>query len=218
MNDNCLLMFGHMRYIDVNYINNFFSNFDVFIQSSNTHNFDEQIKSINNLKHYESNVLDFSHLPEKKGQGRVRNIYSMWRSVFLCGSMKVKHEEIRNKKYERVLIQRSDLVFNNSINFGSIDHNTVCTHDSNFRGNRKHLINDHMCVTNSENADRYTSLFNNIDDYFNRSHDFVSENILRLHIDSLKIPHSIHIFDYSIKARDVHKETKDWKSIERRDD
>lgn len=216
MNKNCVLMFGHMRYIDVNYIDSFFSDFDVFIHTSNNHNFDNQIKLIKNLKSYESNSYDFSHLPEYKQRGRVRNIHSMWRSVYLCGSMKSKYEQISNEKYERVLIQRSDLVFNNHISFDEIDYNTVCTHDTNYKDNCVEFINDHMCITNSENADKYTSLFNYITDYFHRPIEFVSEIILRTHIEDMKLKHNTHIFDYSIKARNVHGEPDDWKSIERR--
>lgn len=216
MNKSCLLMFGHMRYIDVNYINSFFSNFDVFVHTSNTHSFENQIKSITNLKSYECNSYDFSYLPEYKHRGRVRNIHSMWRSIFICGSMKRKYEETHASKYERVLIQRSDLVFNDSIPYDSIDYDTICTHDTNFRGDCVGFINDHMCLTNSDNADKYTSLFNYITDYFNRPIEFVSEIILRTHMEDMHLRHSTHIFDYSIKARNVHGEPEDWKSIERR--
>jgi hypothetical protein len=216
MKKNCLLMFGHMRYIDVNYINNFFSDFDVFIHSSNTHDFIDQINSITNLKQYESSTYDFSYLPEYKQRGRVRNIHSMWRSVNICGSMKIKHEELMNQKYERVLIQRSDLIFNSSIPYDSIDYNTICTHDTNYKNDCFGFVNDHMCLTNSENADKYTSLFNYITDYLNRPIEFVSEIILRVHLEEMKLKHSMCIFDYSIKARNIHGEPDDWKSIDRR--
>lgn len=216
MNKNCLLMFGHMRYLDVNYINSFFSDFDVFIHTSNNHNFTDQINSIVNLKHYESSTCDFSHLPEYKHRGRVRNIHSMWRSVNLCGTMKIKHEELMNQKYERVLIQRSDLVFNSPIPYDSVNYNTICTHDTNYKNECIGFVNDHMCLTNSENADQYTSLFNYITNYLHRPVEFVSEIILRVHLEDMKLKHSMCIFDYSIKARNVHGEPDDWKSIERR--
>lgn len=216
MNKSCLLMFGHMRYIDVNYINSFFSNFDVFIHTSNTHSFENQIKTITNLKSYECSSYDFSHLPEHKDRGRVRNIYSMWRSVSICGSMKRKNEELFGQKYKQVLIQRSDLIFNSQIPYNLIDFDTICTHDTNYRNECTGFINDHMCLTNSKNADKYASLFDYIDGYFNHPNEFVSEIILRTHMENMKLKHSMYIFDYSIKARNVHNEPEDWKSIERR--
>ena len=216
MNPNCLLMFGHMRYMDVNYVNNFFHDFDIFIHSSNKHSFDESIGSVINLVDYESSECSFDHLPVYKQRGRVRNIYSMWRSVQCCGQMKQRYEQKNGIKYNRVLIQRSDLVFNSPIPYESINYDTVCTHDTNYKNECSGFVNDHMCLTSSENADKYTSLFSCLTDYFNSSCEFVSEIILRLHLEQTKVQHSTFIFDYSIKARYVHGEPDDWKSIERR--
>jgi len=117
---------------------------------------------------------------------RPLSLYSMYYSILKSNELKSKYEVEKQFKYDLVIRCRFDIIFNTF----NLDLETINTDLVYVSGEINPYPNDQFAVSNSENMDKYASLFNNIKLYYGKGFkEFVNEKILRYHISeqNLKI-------------------------------
>lgn len=196
----CICIFGEYRVFDNDYINNVFGDYDVFIHS----NVDYVYINIKKLKGYlidtcinnTVNAIDTLY-----GKTYPNKIYSMFYSVMMSNQLKLKYEEDNNFKYDLVIMVRSDLFFDIDTNF-VLDTNVLNINDNMYSGiHVNKFLNDHFCISSSENIDKYSSLYKNINEYVTND-EMVAEIILKKHIDKMLLNTKLSKFTYIIKRND----------------
>lgn len=107
------------------------------------------------------------------------SLYSMYYSVKTSNSLKKFYENKNNFVYDIVIRARFDILFEKfDIDFNDIDLSYIYTHTVGLDH-----PNDQFAISNSENMDYYSSLFDKIDDYYKEGFDrFVGERLLKYHL------------------------------------
>lgn len=110
--------------------------------------------------------------------------YSMFYSIKVSNDLKLLYEKKNNFKYDAVIRCRFDILIENfDINLSEIDLSYIYT-DTVGNG----FPNDQFGLSNSENMDYYSSLFDKIDNYYNEGvRNFVGERLLRYHLKDSKL-------------------------------
>lgn len=139
------------------------------------------------LYNFES-PMDFNDKVDKYDEKRVLGVYprsikashSMFYSIMKCNDLKIKYEKDNNFKYDCVIRARFDYNLNTKIDVSKLDLNNIyvnngCTHE-------KLCVNDHIAISNSDNIDYYSDVFNNIDNIYNEGSRYNPEVILGRYI------------------------------------
>ena len=110
--------------------------------------------------------------------------YSMFYSIKVSNDLKSFYEKKNNFKYDAVIRCRFDISIENfDINLSEIDLSYIYT-DTVGNG----FPNDQFGLSNSENMDYYSSLFDKINNYYNEGvRNFVGERLLRYHLKDSKL-------------------------------
>jgi len=132
--------------------------------------------------------IDFNDKVDKYDEERVLGVYpriiktshSMFYSIMKCNDLKLKYEQYNNFKYDCVVRARFDYNLNTKIDVSKLDLNNIyvnngCTHE-------KLCVNDHIAISNSDNIDYYSDVFNNIDNIYNEGSRYNPEVILGRYI------------------------------------
>ena len=132
--------------------------------------------------------IDFNYKVDKYDEERVLGVYpriiktshSMFYSIMKCNDLKLKYEQDNNFKYDCVIRARFDYNLNTKIDVSKLDLNNIyvnngCTHEN-------LCVNDHISISNSDNIDYYSDVFNNIDNIYNKGSRYNPEVILGRYI------------------------------------
>jgi hypothetical protein len=108
------------------------------------------------------------------------SLYSMFYSIKISNELKKFYEIKNNFKYDVVIRCRFDILIEKfEINLYNFDSSFINTHSV---GNG--FPNDQLAISNSENMDYYSSLFDKIEEYYNNGfRGFVGERLLRHHLN-----------------------------------
>jgi hypothetical protein len=144
---------------------------DIFIFSWETDKEKEFTDLLNPKKMKLVPQINFDPPAHLKGRSEKRVLahYSRWYGFKEVMKLKSEYEKENNFKYDLVINARFDLCFNRSINFDNIDTNKF--HIPELPGSNygwpsgSPEILDHMFGSNSENMDKYSSLFDKLDEY-----------------------------------------------------
>lgn len=152
-------------------------------------NITEDAINLYNPKLYKfDSQIDFKDKVDKYDEKRVLGVYpriietshSMFCSIMKCNDLKIKYEKDNNFKYDCVIRARFDYNLNTKIDVSKLDLNNIyvnngCTHE-------QLCINDHIAISNSDNIDYYSDVFNNIDNIYNEGSRYNPEVILGRYI------------------------------------
>lgn len=194
-------IYGELRVFDVNYINEFYKDYDVFIHTYSSGDLAEIIEGLDNLKSILVEPLKNFGYPETEdsyfGLCKPNNIVSMFHSLFQTTELKRAYEKEFDFKYDLVVTSRSDLFFEEAIK-EDIDLNVLNINDNFYSGMHAGLfVNDHFCISSSENIDKYSNVINVLEKNVVGRH-FIAERILNNHLQSIGIPIKLGTYYYSI--------------------
>jgi hypothetical protein len=109
-----------------------------------------------------------------------QSLYSMFYSINVSNNLKKFYEIKNNFKYDIVIRCRFDILIEKfEIDLFNFDLSYIHTY-----GVGNGFPNDQFAVSNSDNMDYYSSLFERIDEYHNKGFkNFVGERLLRHHLN-----------------------------------
>ena len=145
---------------------------DIFLFSWEVDKEEEFKKYLNPKKMKLIPQIDFEIPEHLKGKNDKRVIahYSRWYGVKEVMKLKKEYEEENNFKYDLVVNARFDLCYNRLFDFGSLPTNEfhIPIHpDKVYYGwpSENPEILDHIFASSSENMDKYSNLFDKLDEY-----------------------------------------------------
>jgi hypothetical protein len=219
-----LCISGFMRYYHKNIISlqkYFPYQFDTFIHTWNTkdHHISEQLNKseIQNLYNpisiiYENPInFDISQELKDKNIYNKRNlngILSMYYKIYQCNQLKIFHENQNNFKYDVVIRYRSDIELLQTFNLNNYSKINIPKYGD-FTG-----ICDQIAYSNSENMDKYSNLYLNINNYIqdmlcSDPEAFMKNHLLNLGISVTRFDLNYNLLSHGVTRKNFDVE-KSW--------
>jgi hypothetical protein len=188
----------------VNYFNEFFHDFDIFIHTHQIGTYNDDILKIKRLKMYTVSTCEYEHLSQSiayesdgvKHNLRPQNTLRM--NYTINQTLSSLYLNKNYSTYDLCMLYRSDLMFHHSINYESLNLNVlniadICEYDD--------MIPDQFCISHPNNI---MSVYKNI--YYkiprlvdsNNPRTWIPEHILKTCVDEIGIDVEYQTYRYSI--------------------
>tara|TARA_R110002167_G_scaffold258994_4_gene465524 strand:+ start:456 stop:1169 length:714 start_codon:yes stop_codon:yes gene_type:complete len=110
----------------------------------------------------------------------IKRVKSMFYSILRCNELKCKYEKDNNFKYDCVIRLRFDFQIQSPLLL-DMDLNKISIKDE--KSHDEYSVNDHIAISNSDNMDIYSNVYNDFGDIYNKEKcHFNPEMILGRHL------------------------------------
>lgn len=156
---------------------------DVFIHSWTLDKKDEIISKYKPLKYIIENQINFDNRKTIKIKKRgdhfyFTNMYSNFYSLQICNNLKKEYELEKKITYDCVIHSRFDLMIKIIDDLNKLDLNNI--YFPKIMKNPHYYV-DYMFISNSENMDLFSDLYNHIEEYFPELQKMTSQGELLNH-------------------------------------
>ena len=173
------------------------NNVDVFFHTWDV-NYEKELIHKYNPKKYKVEPQIVFNDTVKGPRDRVQAHYSRWYSTKVVNNLKRDYELEHNFKYDFVLLSRFDMMWNTNIIFEGYDPSLFYIPKTSKGGvpwgwphQQKNEIGDLFYISNSENMDRFCTLYDNINGYMKEgcpSWNGISNHMLaKYHLEKLSL-------------------------------
>lgn len=138
--------------------------------------------------HPNDEIFNARKRPETKPNTWLSGIYN----VKIANDLKKQYEIENDLKYDICIKVRTDCIWHsyiteNEINLAKIDKNILIPTAWDFKEVHPMGASDVIAISNSDSMNKYASLIDYIDEYFQNGHTFHPESLVGIHINNLKL-------------------------------
>jgi hypothetical protein len=212
----CISGYTRYYYKNIESIKRFLPNSDIFIYTYNTkdHHTQELVNQQEILDLYKPKSIVFQNpkqfeISEEFNEKNIYNkrningIISMYYNIYKCNNLKTVYELKNNFTYDAVIRFRSDLELLEPLIINNLDKINIPTY-GNYVG-----TNDQVAFSNSENMNRYSELYLQINNILSTMLTIDPESFMKEHLLSLGIKVRRFNLNYNLLSHGVIRNNLD---------
>jgi hypothetical protein len=142
---------------------------------------------------------------------QLSSVFYSFYNIYMCNNLKSEYENEKNFKYDLVIRSRSDYFWFRSFNNEEINlskKNILIPWNWSFKGVREYARSDVFAIGNSDLMNKYSEIYENIDEYTKAVGMFHPESICGYHLKINNIPNIENercvVFEYPSKRTEKY--------------